>query len=453
MNNEFSDLSFWFDSLGELTDRIPDELPSDTDVAIIGAGFTGLWTAYYLKRLDPTRDITVIEAHTPGYGASGRNGGWCMGEAAGIDAYLSNPRTREGGRVLQQQMFDTVNEIGRVCQAENVDCHYAKGGWLHVARYPFQVESLRSWVAEKHRQGCSTEDYRWLEPRAAGTRLSYAGGLGAVYARNCAVVQPARLVRGLADTVRKLGVRIIENTPAVELRSRKIVTTKGTLRCRDVLRATEGYTSTLKGHKRTLLPLYSMIVATEPLPDTVWQEIGLKEREVFDDPRRLVIYGQRTLDNRMVLGGRASYEFASGIRRSIGPDDHHVQAVKQILLDIFPQLSNYQITHGWGGLMGVPRHWRPSVHYDRNSGMGWAGGYVGEGVAAANLAARTLVDLVLGRDTLRTRLPWVDDLPRRWEPEPLRWLGSKSLRWMSYRADAAEARTGQPARAWHWITG
>jgi len=453
MNNEFGDLSLWFDSLGELPDRIPDELPTDTDVAIIGAGFTGLWTAYYLKRLDPTRDITVIEAHTPGYGASGRNGGWCMGEAAGIDAYLSNPLTREGGRVLQQQMFDTVNEIGRVCQAENVDCHYAKGGWLQVARYPFQVESLRSWVAEKYRQGCSAEDYRWLEPRAAGTRLSYAGGLGAVYGRNCAVVQPARLVRGLADTVRKLGVRVIENTPAVELQSRKIVTTKGTLRCRDVLRATEGYTSTLKRHKRTLLPLYSMIVATEPLPDTVWQEIGLKEREVFDDPRRLVIYGQRTLDNRMVLGGRASYEFASGIRRSIGPDDRHVQAVKQILLDIFPQLSNYQITHGWGGLMGVPRHWRPSVQYDRNSGMGWAGGYVGEGVAASNLAARTLVDLVLGRDTLRTRLPWVDDIPRRWEPEPLRWLGSKSLRWMSYRADAAEARTGQPARAWHWITG
>ena len=453
MNNAFGDLSFWFDSLESVTVAPLEPLPEQTDCVIVGAGFTGLWTAYYLQRWAPELDITVLEAHTAGYGASGRNGGWCMGETEGLDHYLENPVTRAGGQALQQQMFDTVDEIGRISQGENIDCHYAKGGWLHVARYPHHVKSLQDWVGEKHAQGCTEADYRWLPPQEAGKRLSYAGTLGAVYASNCAVIQPARLARGLADTLREKGVRIIEQTPALELHSGRVVTPRGEIRCRHVLRATEGYTDTIKGQQRQLLPLYSMIVATEPLSESVWQNIGLQQREVWDDPRRIVIYGQRTLDNRMVLGGRASYKFGSGIQRAIGPDDPHVQVVRETLYDIFPALRQYEITNGWGGLLGVPRHWRPCVSYDGESGMGWAGGYVGEGVAATNLAARTLADLVLKRDTERTRLPWVEDLPRRWEPEPLRWLGAKTLRWMHYQADKAEQRTGQPARPWHWITG
>jgi len=250
-----------------------------------------------------------------------------------------------------------------------------------------------------------------------------------------------------------MGVRIVENTPATELRPGEVHTSRGRIRARHVLRATEGYTATLKGEKRTLMPLYSMIVATEPLPESLWNNIGLGASEVFDDPRRIVMYGQRTLDNRMVLGSRANYEFGSRIRRSIAADNPHVRAAAEVLHDVFPELKSYRITHGWGGLFGVPRHWRPSVSYDSNSGFGWVGGYVGEGVAATNLAARTLVDLVLSRDTDLTRLPWVADLPRRWQPEPLRWIGTKALRWMNDQADAAEARTGKPARPWHWITG
>jgi len=453
MNNAYGDLSFWFDSLGELPESHTDPLPEETEIAVIGAGFTGLWTAYYLKKRQPDLDVTVVEAYTPGYGASGRNGGWCMGEVEGIDTYFQNSRTRDGAQALQRQMFDTVDEIGRVSQAENIDCHYAKGGWLHVARYPFHVGELQQWIQEKHEQGCSEDDYRWLEPSEGGARLSYASHLGAAYASNCAVVQPARLARGLADTVRSMGVRILENTPATELVPGRVKTARGEIRARHILRATEGYTSTLKGEKRTMLPLYSMIVATEPLPEHIWEEIGLSKREVFDDPRRIVIYGQRTMDNRMVLGGRATYEWGSGIRRSIGFDNEHVEVVRQTLLDIFPELGAYEITHGWGGLMGVPRTWRPSVYHDPKTGMGWAGGYVGEGVAATNLAARTLVDLVLERDTPLSRLPWVGDVPRRWEPEPLRWIGSKFIRWMNYQADKAEARTEKAARPWHWLTG
>lgn len=449
----YRDLSLWFDSLGDLPADPPSALPVDTEVAIIGAGFTGLWTAFYLQQQAPELDITIIEAQTPGYGASGRNGGWCMGEAAGLEELIANPQTRAEGLALQQQMFQTVDEIGSVCQAHNIDAHFSKGGWLRVARYPFQVEQLQAWVSNKLQHGCTEDDFAWLAPEQAGQHFSYAAQYGAAYARNCAVIQPARLVRGLVEVLTGQGVKIIANTPATELRPGQVVTTRGTIACRHLLRATEAYTSSLGGHARTMLPLYSMIVATEPLPAEVWAQIGLARREVYNDPRRLVIYGQRTLDDRMVLGGRAGYEFASGIRRNVAPDDPNLNVVAQTLHDIFPELREFAITHRWGGVLGVPRHWRPCVAYDQTSGMGWAGGYVGEGVAASNLAARTLADLVLSEESERTRLPWVQDLPRRWEIEPLRWLGATGMRFATQQADAAEARTQQPAKLWHWITG
>ena len=220
--NEYGDLSLWFDSLGALEQTTQDDLPKDTEVAIIGAGFTGLWTAYYLKQQSPGLDITIVEAHTPGFGASGRNGGWCMGEIEGLDHHMRNPATRLQAQALQQEMFNTVDEVGRVCQAENIEAHYQKGGWLSVARYPFQVEQLQAHVKTKHSQGCTEDDYRWLPPDEAGQRFSYAKKHGALFANNCAVIHPARLVRGLAQTIRRMGVRIVEQTPALELQSKLV---------------------------------------------------------------------------------------------------------------------------------------------------------------------------------------------------------------------------------------
>jgi glycine/D-amino acid oxidase-like deaminating enzyme len=290
---------------------------------------------------------------------------------------------------------------------------------------------------------------RWkLPPQEAKGRISIAGTHGAGYARHCAAIQPARLARGLGDVLRQQGVRILERTPATSLQPGLVGTDRGPVAANTILRATEGYTASIAGYKRNLMPLYSMVTATEPLPESVWSDIGLSEREVFDDPRRLVIYGQRTLDNRLVLGGRAGYYFGSKQLATIGRDNANVQHVESVVRDLFPMIHDYRITHGWGGLMGVPRHWRPCVSFDPASGMGWAGGYVGEGVAATNLAGRTLSDLVLSRDTDLTRLPWVGDEARRWEIEPLRWIGSHAVRWMGYRADAVEARTSQPSQLW-----
>ena len=214
------------------------------------------------------------------------------------------------------------------------------------------------------------------------------------------------------------------------------------------MRATEGYTDSIAGERRRMLPLYSMVTATEPLPAEVWAQIGLAERETFGDGRRVVIYGQRTLDDRLVFGGRAGYYYGSRRRRTIPANDPNVARVKQVVRSLLPMLADFRITHGWGGLMGVPRHWRPCVHWNAAARTGWAGGYVGEGVAASNLAGRIMADLVTGTQSSIAELPWVNDEARRWEPEPLRWLGAKAIEAFGDRADRAEFRTGKPAGMW-----
>jgi glycine/D-amino acid oxidase-like deaminating enzyme len=215
-----------------------------------------------------------------------------------------------------------------------------------------------------------------------------------------------------------------------------------------VIRATEGYTPSLAGEARSILPVHSMVTATEPLPADVWRVIGLERRETFGDWRRVVIYGQRTADNRLVLGGRGGYYYGSARRRVIAPDEPRLLRVRRLISELFPILEGIRVTHAWGGPMGVQRHWRPGVCFDRGTGMGWLGGYVGEGVAAANLAARILADLILDRRTELTELPWVGDQARRWEPEPLRWLGARILEQAAERADAVELARNRPSRAW-----
>lgn len=440
--------SLWFDGLDAPAQPEPAELPTQVDVAIVGAGYTGLWTAYYLKQAEPAVDVAVFEADVAGFGASGRNGGWCIGAAWGTDALLADPRTRSRGLALTRALFDTVDEVGRVAQAEGIDCHYARGGSLHMASTPFHAARHQRHVDELHGLGFTESDYRWLDAAEARSRLRLEPNHGAIYFRHCAAVQPARLVRGLAAAVRRLGVRILENTPVSAFSSGQLLTARGAVRAGRILRATEAYTASLRGQRRDILPIYSMMVATAPLPDALWRDIGLAERETFGDDRRLVMYGQRTRDGRLALGGRATYQFASRRRRVVPPGDPWVRRVADLLATLFPQLRDVPITHGWGGVLGVPRHWRPCVTFDRRSGLGWAGGYVGEGVAASNLAARTLADLVLERDSDLTRLPWVDDLPPRWEPEPLRWLGAQALQRAADHADREEQRTLRPSRFW-----
>lgn len=441
--------SFWFDSLDTPPQsNAPGKLPQKVEVAIVGAGFTGLWTAYYLKQLEPNLEIAIFEANTVGFGASGRNGGWCMGNAMGIDEMLSRPNLRDKGIELSHAMHDTVDEIGRVCQAENIDCHFHKGGTLTVATTPFHADMLEQAAQELAEVGLDPGDNVWLPAQQAKARINLTPNHGALFTPHCAAIHPARLVRGLGEVVRELGVQIYEQTPVTRIGNRQIETPSGTVSANRVLRATEGYTDSIRGQERQLMPLYSMMVATEPLPEDVWDEIGLRDRETFGDLRRIVVYGQRTLDNRFAFGGRAGYYFRSKMKPVIDPDDPCFIGVEKSLRQFFPMLEPYAVTHRWGGLMGVPRNWRPFVTFDETTGFGAAGGYTGEGVAATNLAARILADLVCGRDTPLTQLAWVNDMPPKWEPEPFRWIGATGLQWFGDIADKRELATGKRSKFW-----
>lgn len=441
-------VSLWWDDLpGPVVPRPAPAGDLDVDVAIVGAGFTGLWTAYYLRRADPSVRVAVLEAEVAGYGASGRNGGWCSALFPAPAARLARLGGRDGAVRLLRALQETVDEVGRVAAAEGIDAGFAKGGTVALARTPAQVARARAEVAEARGWGFGAADLRWLDAAEARDVLAARGVLGATYTPHCARVHPARLVRGLADAVVRAGAALYEGTRVCAVAPGRLRTAYGTVRATYVVRATEGYTAALPGLRRAVAPLYSLMVATAPLDPATWDRLGLRRAETFTDHRRLVVYGQRTADGRVAFGGRgAPYHFGSQVRPDYDRDPRVFAALRTALHELLPEVAGVPLTHAWGGPLGVARDWTASVGLDRATGLAWAGGYVGDGVGTANLAGRTLTDLVLGRDTDLRRLPWVGHRSPRWEPEPLRWLGINAALRLTASADAAEARTGQQAR-------
>jgi glycine/D-amino acid oxidase-like deaminating enzyme len=442
-------LSLWHETADD--DWSPRaSLPGDleADVAVVGAGFTGLWTAYYLLREDPSLRVVVLEAQTAGFGASGRNGGWCSALfPASLGTMAALPGSSQIHALAQHEaMRATVDEVLKVAAEEGIDARAHKGGMISLARTRSQWRRARQDVVEARAWGRGDDDLRLLDEREATRRLAASRVRGATYTPDCAAIHPARLVRGLARAVEHRGANIFEQTRVQAIRPGLADTEHGRVRADVVVRATEGYTRSLKSLKRAVVPVYSLIVATEQLSDGIWEQIGLNDRETFTDHRNLIIYGQRTADGRLVFGGRgAPYHFGSAIEPGFDRNQRVFDRLRRTLVDMLPVLSSARFTHAWGGALGIPRDWIASVGLDRTSGLAWAGGYVGDGVATTNLAGRTLRDLVLERDTELTRLPWVGHRSRRWEPEPLRWLGvNAGLKAMTF-ADAEERLTGRPS--------
>jgi glycine/D-amino acid oxidase-like deaminating enzyme len=442
-------LSLWHESADEDWSprrSLPGDL--DVDVAVVGAGLTGLWTAYYLLRDEPSLRVVVLEAETAGFGASGRNGGWCSALfPASLSTMAALPGSSRARALAQHQaMRATVDEVLAVAADEGIDARAHKGGTIALARSASQWRRAQDEVASARGWGRDEDDVRLLDAAQARSRLAATHVLGGTYTPDCAAIHPARLVRGLARAVERRGGTIFERTRVRALEPGRAVTDDGVVRATSVVRATEGYTRSLDSMKREVVPVYSLIVATEPLPDAAWDRIGLRERETFTDHRNLIIYGQRTADGRLVFGGRgAPYHFGSAIKPGYDREARVFAMLRETLVEMLPVLHTARFTHAWGGALGVPRDWIASVGLDRSTGLGWAGGYVGDGVGTTNLAGRTLRDLILERQTDLTRLPWVGHRSRRWEPEPLRWLGvNAGLRAMTF-ADTEERLTGRPS--------
>ena len=435
-------VSFWHTQLG-----VPDPgapLPGDleTDVAIVGAGYTGLWTAYYLKRTHPELRVDVLEARFPGFGASGRNGGWLANSMTGGTARYVAAHGRAATEAFQHDLDDAVDEVIAVAAVEGIDADIVKGGELLVARNPAQLQRLSA--LDRALQDWPSERHRVLDAGQLAERIRVSGALGGIHLPQCARLNPAKLVRGLAAAVRRLGVEIHEQTRARRIEAHRVVTDHGTVTARHVLRCTEGFTALLDGHRRDWIPMNSSMIVTAPLAPEVWEQIGWDGMETVEDLAHAYVYLQRTADGRIALGGRGvPYRFGSGVDTDGATQPRTIAALTRILAEFFPAVAGddgrVPVEHAWSGVLGVPRDWRPTVTYDRATGLGHAGGYVGTGVTATNLAGRTLADLVLERDTPRTRHPWVNHRVRRWEPEPLRYAGVASMYRAYHLADAREA--------------
>ncbi len=460
------DVSFWHASLPAPSPRAP--LPGDraADVCIVGAGLSGLWTAYQLVCARPGLDVVVLERESAGFGASGRNGGWLTSAFAAPRARLVRTRGRDAVVALERALGESVAEVLAICELEEIACDAATGGLLRVARGPAQAARLRAVVAAERAWGTGSAELVELDEDALAARVRVAGASGATWSPHGVRVQPAKLVRGLAAAAERRGVRIYEQTAVRELRARgagggesaTAVTDRGVVRAPVVLSCVEGFAASLRGERRALLPLNSAMVVTEPLPDAAWAAIGWEGAELLGDMAHAYVYAQRTADGRIALGGRGvPYRYGSRTDRDGRTQRRTVASLRRALDARFPAAAGAAIDHAWCGVLGVARDWQPAVRLDRASGIGFAGGYVGNGVGAAHLAGRTLRDLVLREDTELTRLPWVDHAARRWEPEPLRWLGATSVYGLYRAADRREAgglaRTSALARAADLLAG
>jgi len=426
-------ISLWMDQLDEpLTPRPSLQADLRADVVIVGAGYTGLWTAYYLKRQAPQLRIVVLEAETAGFGASGRNGGWLMGNILGEDRLLARLPT-EQRRAAFDLLHGIPDEVVSVTEREGIACDLRKGGVLYcAARYPEQLSGLQEHLQHLRGLGLGEDDYRWLEPTELAEQLRVANPYGALYSPHCATIQPAKLVRGLARCVEAMGVELYEQSRVTGWERGLVRTASGSVSADWVVPAVEGYAVSLPPLGHHQLPVQSLIVATEPLPAATWAEIGLERGQAFSEASRQVTYGQRSADGRLVFGARGGYRFGGRLRSDFNLTENERELRRYLFGELFPQLRDVRLTHAWGGNLGMARRFHPHMLRDTRNGIALSGGYGGEGVGASNLGGRTLAALILGQDNPLTRQPWVygdsglERLPG-WEPEPLRWLGYNAI--------------------------
>jgi glycine/D-amino acid oxidase-like deaminating enzyme len=435
-------ISYWHDSLVDGDDLAPRAaLPGDTevDVAVVGAGFTGLWTARSLLLADPTLRVVVLERGTAGFGASGRNGGWCIGQYSGPPGTIDRRHGRGSFVAISRELHRSVDEVGAVVAEAGIDCGFHKGGAALLCVTDAQLRRLDRLLRAFERRGLGDAHTR-LDASEASAVAAVPGVRGGSLTPHAAALHPARLARGLAVEVERLGGTVHEGTAVRTVEDHRLRTDHGTVRAEVVVLATEGYTGSIEGRERDLLPLGNQVVATEPIDDATWAEIGLADRQLFEVPCFLLGYGQRTADGRIVWGGLGAPTWWRGRIPATMRDDGIVARLQEELVRLFPPLAGVRFTHDWGGVMGVPRDLMPGIGYDRDTGFAWAGGYTGQGVATAHAAGAGLADLITGADTDRTRLPWVGHRSRRWEPEPLRSLAVRAVTGAARVADAVDDR-------------
>lgn len=421
-------MSLWWSGISR-PEFSPGDLDRRWDVLIVGGGFSGLWSAHHLITNNPSLQIAIVEKDRVGSGASGRNGGWASALYPTSDETLLTRCSQRQVDQLHTLLKVSIDEIGEFTEKGKIDCGFHKGGTLIVARNGGQLRRLKI-----ESQG------PLLSRKETLSRIAMSGAVGSFFTPDCAVLNPAALVVGLAKSLEARGVAIFENSFADISRKRKVSVDGHSIKAKFVVRAIEAY------HERTRdqIPIYSLMIATEPLPEEVFNIIGIRNRETFAEAAHLVTYAQRTIDNRLAIGGRgAPYTWGSkrNDRSELHERDH--ERLRTMAREWFPILKDFEFTHAWGGAIGVTRDWSPYVRI--RNGFGEMGGYAGDGVTLSYLAAGAMADLITKKKSVRISLPFVHWRNPRWEREPLRWLGVNGAIKLSALADKEERITHRPS--------
>lgn len=437
------DVSFWYSQVEGRVDRPSLDRDLTADVVLVGAGYTNLWTAYYLKQAKPSLDIVILERETAGFGASSRNGGWISYGLPGQHSRYAKTHGVAAVRDFQREIFDTINEIVSVAAREGIAADITREGEVAIARNQAQLARLREEHEGSREWGFAPDDLIMLDRAGADRHARIDGAVGGLWSPHCARVQPAKLAAGLAEVVERMGVRIFEHTSVDEILPRTALTSNGhRVTGEFVVRGTEGYTNSLKGHRRDWLPKLSSMLVTAPLTPEQKHEIGWNSGVMVRDAGHFFSYIHHTADDRIALGGPGvPYFWGSRWDNNGQTPRSSERALKNALHTLFPVLADHPIDHTWTGVLGIPRNWSATIQLDRETGLAVAGGYVGDGVSSSNLAGRTVRDLILGEDSKLVRMPWVGGSIRKWEPEPLRWLALRGMYQVYNMADQLEQRS------------
>ena len=428
------------------------------DIVIVGAGYSGLWTAHHLLNLNPNLSVAIVDARQPGFGASGRNGGWCSAFSPMSLEAVAAQSDRQRAIDLQNALVTSVDEIGAHIASSGIDCGWHKGGTLSFASSQLQLQRITENISMSRDFGYDDSFVDFLSPSQAEDRVRIRGSHGASYSPHCAALQPAQLVDGLVHQLLSRNVRFFGSTRVMDISPHRVSaeTSEGnaTVTAKWIIRATEGFTARMSQYRRDVAPLYSYMIATEPLSEAQWSEIGWTNRETVSDGRNLVIYVQRTADGRVAFGGRgAPYKFASRIGSNFDNNPKIHSLIEKSMREMFPSIVDVPVTHRWGGALGVHRDWFTSAKVDHTTHIATLGGYVGDGVAFSYVAAKEVARNIVGEGQHERPLPIVNHVSPRWEPEPFRYVGINSILRLTERADETERRTGRKNRFVNWLLG
>jgi glycine/D-amino acid oxidase-like deaminating enzyme len=426
--NDHRDKSFWLATYG---DYIPNpSLQGDlkVDIAIIGAGFTGLSTAFNLCKDDSGLSIAVLEAEIVGYGASGRNGGFSMTlfglEPAVTKALFGHQKTVEAHRYMEHAV-DYVDELIR---EYNIESDYWFPGFLRAATTPGYIKRIQHDLEILTSMGIT--GITWIEPDQIKKEVNSPRFLGGWWEPRSGLLDPAKQVRELKRLVIQSGAQVFEDTPVIEIHRSAdftLATPNGKVIAKKVIFATNAYSHLIPQLKRKQVPAFTHMVVTEPLSQAQLEPIGWNNRQGIEDARNLVHYFRLTIDNRIAMGG-SDVSLAYGANMDRDLNAHTFETLEQDIIWLFPHLKGVQITHRWGGPVSVPLDMAPAIGFIGDERAIYSLGCVGHGVSMTHLNGRTLADLALERKTDLTDVWFVNRRMLPWPPEPIRMAASQVIR-------------------------